>query len=216
VGRVLIQLFPEVVGSIAMPSWAMLVLALLSSGRGVVEAIALVSGVTAVRLLQGILFSSLLSAYELSHHLSGQGAIVSALLVVLGVLMLVMAVKQVVQKKNDLKLMRMVDALTPVKALGLGVVLAATSTRAWIFTLAALAVIEQAGLDFAQSVVAYLLYVLGAEVLLVAPILVSARSSVRFEAAARRLEEYSRPIVVVVSVAVGCFFLWRGITGLIG
>lgn len=212
-GSVLIQLVPLVIGSIAMPSWAVLVLALLS-GRKVVEAIAVVAGVTAMRLLQGLLFGTVLSASDLNDQLNNPGTIVSGLLVALGVLMWAMAVWQLFQK-NDLKLMSMVSALTRVRALGLGAALVVTSTRAWIFTLAAIGVIEQAGLDFAQSAVAYLLYVLGAEVLLIAPILVSTRSSVRFEVAAKWLEKYNRPIVVVVSVAVGGYFLWRGLTGLL-
>jgi hypothetical protein len=214
VRSVLIQLVPLIIGSIAMPSWALLVLALLSSGRKVIEAIAVVGGVTLARLVQGIIFGMVVSAYELNRQLNSPGVIVSVLLIVLGVLMWAMAVRQVLHK-DDLKLMSMISALTPLRALGLGAALVVTSSRAWIFTLAALGIIEQAGLDFAQSVVAYLLYVLGAEVLLIAPILVSAYSSVRFETASRWLEKYNRPIVVVVSVAVGGFFLWRGVTGII-
>jgi len=76
-------------------------------------------------------------------------------------------------------------------------------------------VIEAAELDIAPSIIAYLLYVLGAEALIIAPILVSGRLSNQLAVAARWLEEYNRPILVVVSVAVGCFFLWRGIAGLI-
>lgn len=213
-GIVLIQLVPMVIGSIAMPSWALLVLTLLSSGRKVLEATAVVGGVTLVRLVQGLMFGTVVSAYELNHQLNRLGTIVSVLFIVLGVLMWAMAVWQAIHK-DDLKLMSMVRSITPVRALGVGVLLVVTSTRAWIFTLAAIGVIEQAGLDFAQSAVAYLLYVLGAEVLLIAPILVSARSSVQFETASRWLEKYNRPIVVIVSVAVGSFFLWHGITELI-
>jgi hypothetical protein len=214
VGSVLIQLVPLVIGSIAMPSWVLLVLALLSSGRGTVEAIAVAVGVTTVRILQGIAFGTILSAYDLNRHLVSPGVIVSALLIVLGVLMWAMALRQIFQK-DDLQLMRMVGALTPVRALGLGALLVVTSTRAWIFTLAALGVIEAAELDIAPSIIAYLLYVLGAEALIIAPILVSGRLSNQLAVAARWLEEYNRPILVVVSAAVGCFFLWRGIAGLI-
>jgi len=205
---------PLVIGSIAMPSWVLLVLALLSSGRGTVEAIAVAVGVTTVRILQGIAFGTILSAYDLNRHLVSPGVIVSALLIVLGVLMWAMALRQIFQK-DDLQLMRMVGALTPVRALGLGALLVVTSTRAWIFTLAALGVIEAAELDIAPSIIAYLLYVLGAEALIIAPILVSGRLSNQLAVAARWLEEYNRPILVVVSAAVGCFFLWRGIAGLI-
>ena len=213
-GSVLIQLVPLVIGSIAMPSWVLLVLALLSSGRGTVEAIAVAVGVTTVRILQGIAFGTILSAYDLNRHLVSPGVIVSALLIVLGVLMWAMALRQIFQK-DDLQLMRMVGALTPVRALGLGALLVVTSTRAWIFTLAALGVIEAAELDIAPSIIAYLLYVVGAEALIIAPILMSGRLSNQLAVAARWLEEYNRPILVVVSAAVGCFFLWRGIAGLI-
>lgn len=213
-GSVLIQLLPLVIGSIAMPSWALLVLALLSSGRGTLEAIAVAVGVMTVRILQGIVFGTILSAYDLNRHLNSPGVVVSAVLIVLGVLMWAMALRQVFQK-DDFQLMSMVGALTPVRALGLGALLVVTSTRAWIFTLAALGVIEAAELDIAPSIIAYLLYVLGAEALIIVSILVSGRLSNQLAVAARWLEEYNRPILVVVSAAVGCFFLWRGIAGLI-
>lgn len=213
-GNVLILLFPLVLGSNAMPSWALLVFALLSSGRGTVQAIGVVAGVTLVRLLQGFVFGTLVGTYELDHHLTSLGGIVSALLIVFGILMWAMALSQVLQKDN-LKLMNMVGALTPVKAVGLGALLVLTSTRSWIFTLAALGVIERGGLDIPQSVIAYLLYVIAAEALLIAPIVVSVRSAARFETVARLLEKYNRPIMVVASFAVGCFLLWTGISGFI-
>jgi hypothetical protein len=214
VGTALIRLIPEVIGSIAMPSWVMLVLALLSSVRGVAKAAALVAGITSVRLCQGLIFGTVASAYELSHGINSSEAIVSALLIVLGVLLWAMALWNVV-RTNDVKLMSFVGVLTPLKAFGLGALLIVTSSRAWIFTLAAFGVIERARLDIPQSVIAYLLYVLGAQALLIAPILMSTRSTVRVEAAASWLQKYNRPIVVIVSVAVGCYFLWLGITGLI-
>lgn len=65
-GSVLIQLVSLVIGSVAMPSRVLLVLALLSSGRGTVEAIAVAVGVTTVRVLQGIVFGTILSAYDLT------------------------------------------------------------------------------------------------------------------------------------------------------
>jgi hypothetical protein len=59
-------------------------------------------------------------------------------------------------------------------------------------------------------------YVLGAQALLFTPIVVSTRSTVQIEAAARWLQHYNRPIVVIVSLAVGGYFLWQGINGFIG
>jgi Sap, sulfolipid-1-addressing protein len=215
VGSALIQLFPPVLGSIAMPTWVLLVLALRSTARGPLKSIAFVGGITTVRLVQGVIFGTVLSLYEISHHLNTLGTIVPLLLIIVGVLLWVMALRQVL-RKDDVKLLSMIGTLTPVRALGLGALLAVTSSRGWLFTLAALSVIDQAGLDIPHSIVAYLLYVLGAEALVIAPILVSARSSVRSEAAAHWLDEYASPIVVTASLLVGCFFLWNGLSGLLG
>jgi hypothetical protein len=211
-GSALIQLIPEVIGSVAMPSWILLVLALLSGGRGAGRAVALVAGVTSVRLAQGLVFGTVLSAAELSHQFAGSEAIVSALLIALGVLLWAMAVWNAV-RANDIKLLSVVDGITPLRALGVGALLVVTSPRAWIFTLAAIGVIEQAQLDIPQSLSAYLVYMLGAQALLLAPILIATRSTVQIEAAARWLQRYNRPIVVIVSVAVGAYFLWKGISG---
>lgn len=213
-GSALLQLIPLVIGCMAMPSWILLVLALLSSSRGVVRATALVAGMTAVRLLLGLIFGTIVSAYDLSHHFYIPGEVISALLIALGVLLWVMAVWSAL-RANDIKLMSLVNVLTPVRALGLGMVLVVTSTRTWIFTLAAFGVIERAQIDIPQSIIAYLLYVLAAQVLLITPILISTRSKVQVEAAASWLQQYNRPILVIVSVAVGAYFLWTGIAGLI-
>jgi hypothetical protein len=214
-GSALIHLLPEVIGSIAMPSWILLVLALLSGGRGVGRATALVAGVTFVRLGQGLVFGTVLSASELSRRFTGSEAIVNTLFIALGVLLWAMAVWNVV-RTNDIKLLSVVEGVTPMRALGVGALLVVTSPRAWIFTLAAIGVIEQARLVIAQNVIAYLVYVLGAQALLFTPIVVSTRSTVQIEAAARWLQHYNRPIVVIVSLAVGGYFLWQGITGFIG
>jgi len=220
VSSVLIRLLPEVIGSMAMPTWILLVLFMLRSRHGLVAAVAFVSGITIVRLLQGIIFGAVLSAYEAPHRGGAAGAVVSTLLLITGILMWAAALRQICQEDDlDRSLpawMTMLSSLTPIKAFGLGTLLVVTSSRAWLFTLTALGIISQADLDPAPSVAAYLLYVLGAQSLLITPILVSIRSSARFDAMARWLEAHSRPIVIAVSFIVGGFFLWRGITGLLG
>jgi hypothetical protein len=94
--------------------------------------------------------------------------------------------------------------------------LVSASSRAWIFTLAALSVIGQATFTSAESLVAFGLYVLGAELLLIAPIVLSVRSPARFDAAAGWLERHERPIVIAVSLILGSYFLWIGVHGLAG
>lgn len=221
-GRVLIQLLPLVIASVIMPTWAVLVLYILRSERGLVAAIAFLGGVTLTRLLQGVIFGTMLGAYEVVHHSHNlAGTIVSTLLLVIGILMWGTALKQLFRQDDDdlasplSKVLDMISAITPLRALALGMLLVVTSSPAWIFTLTALGIISQGGLTIAQSVVAFLLYVLGTQLLLVAPILVSTRSLAWFDVAAQWVEEHHRPIVVAVFLVVGSLFLWRGGTGLI-
>lgn len=219
-GSVLVQLLPLVLGSMAMPTWILLVLFLLRNRKGFVEAVAFVGGVTIVRLVQGVIFGTILAGTEVARGRNAPGPVVSTLLLVTGILMWAAALKQIWQKddpESPLPSWRtMISALTPLRALGLGALLVVTSSRAWLFTLTALGVIGQAGLGLAPSAVSFLLYVLGAELLLVAPIVISVWSSARFDAGARWLERHNRPIVIAVSLVVGSFFIWRGIIGLIG
>ena len=53
---VLITLVPFIIGSVAMPTWILLVVVLLTQAKRRVEALAFVAGVTLVRLAQGVLF----------------------------------------------------------------------------------------------------------------------------------------------------------------
>jgi Sap-like sulfolipid-1-addressing protein len=220
VGSVLIQLLPLAIGSMMMPTWILLVLSLLKSEHGQVGAVAFVGGVTTVRLLQSITFSSVIAVDDVTSRTSEMGTIVSTLQLVLGILMWAAALKQVyAQDEPDAwpaKWMTLITTLTPVRAFGLGALLVATSARAWLFTLAAIGVIGQARLSAAQSIVAFLLYLLGAQLLLTAPILVTLWASERFGALADRLQARDRPVTIAVSLVVGGFFLWRGASGLIG
>lgn len=220
-GSVLVQLIPLVIGSVMMPTWALLVLLLLRMGDGLVKAGAFVSGVTAVRLLQGLIFGAVFGAYAVDRRRGETETIIlSTLLVVVGLLMWITALRMLSREEDPdappPTWLRMVNAITPIRAFGLGALLPLTSSRAWIFTLTALGVIGQAHLGLTQSVLAFLLYVLGAQVLLITPILLSIRSSARFDAAAYWLEKHNRPIMIVVSLVIGAFFLWRGMSGLLG
>jgi Sap, sulfolipid-1-addressing protein len=220
VGSVLIQLLPLAIGSMMMPTWILLVLSLLKSEHGQVGAVAFVGGVTTVRLLQSITFSSVIAVDDVTSRTSEMGTIVSTLQLVLGILMWAAALKQVyAQDEPDAwlaKWMTLIATLTPVRAFGLGALLVSTSARAWLFILAAIGVIGQARLSAVQSIVAFLLYLLGAQLLLTAPIFVTLWAPERFGALADWLQARDRPVTIAVSLVVGGFFLWRGASGLIG
>lgn len=219
-GSVLIQLLPLVIGSMLMPTWIVLVLSLLTSEHGSAAARTLVGGMTVVRVLQGFIFGFTITAAD--GALGSRRAktiFVSTLLLVTGILMLAAALKQLLSPPESDTLiarwMTLLSGLTPLRAFGLGALLVATSARAWLFTLTAIGLISQAELGTVQSIGAFLLYVLAAELLLIVPILIAVWAPKRFATLSDWLLTYDRAITIVVSLVVGSFFLWYGVNGLI-
>lgn len=219
-GSVLLQLIPLVIGSVMMPTWVLLVLVLLRKGRRPVEAIAFVSGIVVVKLLQGLIFGTIFGAYDVNHHRSEiEAIIVATLLIVVGLLMWMAALKLFIQGDDPdgppPAWTRMVSAITPLKAFGLGTALVTTSSRSWLFTLAAIGIITRADLGPALSILAFLIYIVGTITLVVTPIILSIHSPGRFSAAAYWLQKHDRVVMIVASLVVGAFFLWSGASSLL-
>jgi len=203
-----------------MPTWVLLVLVLLRKGRGPIEAIAFVSGIVVVKLLQGLIFGTIFGAYDVNHHRSEiEAIIVATLLIVVGLLMWVAALKLFIQDNDPdgppPAWTRMISAITPLKAFGLGTALVTTSSRSWLFTLAAIGIITRADLGPALSILAYLIYIVGTIALVVIPIILSIHSPEQFTAAAYWLQKHDRVVMIVASLAVGAFFIWNGASSLL-
>ena len=138
--------------------------------------------------------------------------------------MLITAVKKWRKEKDpDVpppKWMAMLQGLSMAKAFGIGVLLMALALKQWVFTLWAIAIIEQATAGVAASVLAFLLFVVGAQLLVAAPIVAYAIAPAAtgrvLDAAQAWLTRYDRVILTGVSFVFGLWFLWKGITGLLG
>lgn len=221
-GAVFIELLPLIVGAAVLPAWIVLTLFLLRSERGVWKAAAFVAGATAVRLVQGVLFGFVFEAVDDG---GGETSIIAAtLLLVAGIAMLITAVKKW-RKEEDpdappAKWMGMLQGLSVAKALGFGALLMALALKQWVFTLSAIAIIEQASPGLAASVLAFLLFVVGAQLLVVLPIIAYAiapgATGRLLDTAQSWLTRYERVILTGVSFVFGLWFLWKGIAGLLG
>lgn len=221
-GEILLKLTPFIIGSAVVPLQVMLVILLLNSPRqGLAKAICLVGGMTTIRLLQGVIFGLILSPS--SGETSGKSPVVSTLLMVLGILLLITAYKQW-RNEDDPdgpppKWMVMLDTLTPLKAFGMGAVLVLISGKFWVFTLSAIGVVEEAQLGQPSSTVAFLLFILLAQSLLLFAILIRViipeQSKSILEAISAWLTRYNRPIVMTVSLIFGLLFLVQGVSGLL-
>lgn len=218
----IIKLTPFIIGSAVVPLQVMMIILLLNSPRqGLAKAICLVAGMTTIRLMQGVIFGLILSPEP--GETSGKSSVVSTLLLVLGILLLITAYKQL-RSEDDPdgpppKWMVMLDTLTPLKAFGMGASLVLISGKFWVFTLSAIGVIEEAQLGQPSSTVAFLFFILLAQSLLLLAIIVRAtipgQSKSILEAISAWLTRYNRPIVIVVSLVFGLLFFVQGASGML-
>jgi hypothetical protein len=225
-GSVIVSLLPLIIGSALVPIQIIIVILLLKSPRqGLLKATAYAGGMTTIRLLQGLIFGLILtnSASATTGESSGKGLVVSTLLLVLGILLLVTAYKRW-RKEDDPdgpppKWLAMIDSLTPLKAFGIGFGLLMIGAKFWVFTLGAVGIIGEAQLGQPSSTIAYLLFVLLAESLILLPILirmiVPKQSKGLLEATSKWLTRYNRPIVILISLVFGLLFLYQGASGLL-
>lgn len=220
-GAVFVDLLPLIAGAALLPVWIVMTLFLLRSERGVFKASAFVAGAATVRLVQGVIFGFVLETADEGGDESG--IVGATLLLVAGIAMLITAVKKW-RKEEDPdapppRWMEMLQGLSTLKAFGVGALLMALALKQWVFTLSAIAIIEQAGVGLTASVLAFLLFVVGAQLLVVAPIVAYALAPEAtgnvLDAAQGWLERNERVILVAVSFIFGLWFLWKGLTGLL-
>jgi hypothetical protein len=220
---VIVDLLPLIVGAAVVPLYSIAVLLLLQSKGGLLKAIAFVSGGVAVRLVQGILFGLVIGEACQANGEPGPRLIVSTLLLIVGILLLVTALKQW-RRQDDPDAptphwMSAIGGLSALKAVGAGALFPIIAVKQWVFTLSAIGVIGEVGPGGAADVGAYLFFVLATQTLVLAPILAFAvaphRTAKPLQATQAWLERNNRAIVIGMSLVFGVWFLFKGITGLI-
>jgi hypothetical protein len=218
----LLELLPLIVAAALLPVWIIMALFLLRSEGGVAKALAFAAGATSVRLIQGLLFGFVFGAGA-EQEADGATLITSTLLLVIGIVMLIAAYKKW-RKEEDPdeppKWMDKLSGLTAVKAFSMGALLMMVAMKQWVFTLSAIAIIEETQAEMWAGVAAFLIFVLAAQSLILLPILVYAIAPAR---AARWLDtvqgwlaRHNRIITIAVSLIFGVWFVWKGVTGLMG
>jgi hypothetical protein len=93
------------------------------------------------------------------------------------------------------------------------------AVKQWVFTLSALAVIEEAQPGMTAGVALYLLFVVATQLLVLPPIIAFAvapeKSAKPLAAAQGWLQRHNRVIMIVVSFVFGAWFLFQGVSGLL-
>lgn len=221
---VLVELLPVILGAAVVPLYPIIVLLLLQSKGGLGKAVGFVAGGVTMRLAQGVLFGMVLGAAMAANSEDGQQIIASTLLLVVGILLLVAAFKKW-RKEEDPddpppKWMTSISGLSGLRAIGGGALFVTIAVKQWVFTLSAISIISEAGLERPLSIGLYLFYTLLTQTLVLPPILFYAiapeRAAKPLQAAQGWLERNNRVIVMTVSFIFGLWFSYKGITGLIG
>jgi Sap, sulfolipid-1-addressing protein len=213
-------LLPLIVGAAVLPLDIFMVLLLLRSEGGVVKAAAFAAGAMTLRLLQGVFFGYVFRA---TADAAAEEIVASTLLLVVGILLLITAVKTWLREADPdappPRWMIILGGVSALTAFGMGTALMAVSIKQWVFTLSAIAIIDEIPSTPGGSVLAYLTFVVAAHSLVLAPVLLAAaapaRSSRLLDAAQAWLERNGRATMLVVSLLLGMWFLWKGITGLL-
>jgi len=221
---VLISLLPLIFGAAVLPLWIIAALLLVRGEGGVLKAAAFAAGAMMLRVLQGILFGYVIDAAADANGGGGSNLIASTLLLVAGILLWITAIRKWrTEDDPDAPPPRWtvtLGGLSWPKAFGVGALWMAIAVKQWVFTLSAIAVIDEAKLGRAGSVLAYLVFVLAAHSLVLAPVVVSAvapaRSAKLLNAMYCWLERRNRVITIAVSSIFGLWFLGKGIAGLLG
>jgi len=216
-------LTPLIIGSAIVPIQIVVTILILRSPAGVRTAGAWVAGMTAVRLLQGLLFGLVLSSSDqTASESTGSALIVSTLLLVMAVLFYVTALRHLFADDDPdappPKWMTMPASLTPGKAFLVGAGYVAVAAKFWVFTLGAVAAIGQADLGRPESIVAFLLFVVLAEsvviVIVGAALFAPKRSAGLLDRVSDWLERHNGAIVVVLGLVFGTWFLIKALDGL--
>lgn len=219
---IVVALLPFIIGSAVVPLQIIIVILLLTSGsRGPLKAIAFVLGMTLARLVQGFLFQRIIS--------SGSGdpadvvdlsTIKATVLMLLGIFLLITAYRKWANEPDPdappPKWMTMLDGITPLRSFLFGAGIILIAVKLWVFTLGALAVIDEAQLGQASNTV-FLVYVLLAQSILILAILlrliVPKRAARLLGSFSAWLETHNRQIVMIVSLVFGLLFFYQGVSG---
>jgi hypothetical protein len=216
-------LIPLILGSALEPIEIAITIMLLGTPSRLRTSGAWVAGHCCTRLLQGLVFGTILhwgarSADSNRSH----GWIVSTILLVVALIFLVTAARELLSDDDPNgpppKWMTMLTSATPTRAFFIGAGVITVSVKAWVFTLAAIGVIGNAGLGRAANIVTYVVFVLlamSANLLIVGvAALAPGQSRSVLDRVLRWLQRHDRPIVIVVGLVFGTWFGIKALHGL--
>nr|MCH9734726.1 GAP family protein [Actinomycetes bacterium] len=180
-----------------------------------------VVGTVVVRLLQGLVFGTILH-WGQRDTTEGDRWVVSSIVLVVAVVLLVTAIRELLGGSDPddppPKWMTALSSMTPAKAFLLGGATALISVKMWVFTLAAISAIGHADLARSANAANYIAFVLlgvsTSLAIIAAAAIFPHRSAAFLDATLRWLQNNNRVIMIVLGLGFGGWFLYKGLHGL--
>lgn len=217
----IISLIPLALAAALQPPQLIALVVLMQTRQGLANGWSYVAGMTVFRLLIGIAFWVLISGIESAIEQAG-GAFdifVGAVLVVLGLLMLIYALRQGLAASDEdeaaASWLEKLSSVTPLQAALVGIAFIALDPKDWLIDISVVDLIAAADLSSMQSFLAYLAYLLMAQLLLVIPLILAMvtpqRAKVLLDTLNIWLNRHERVITFLVMVLLGGVFLFAGL-----
>jgi threonine/homoserine/homoserine lactone efflux protein len=219
--ELLLALVPLAVAAALQPPQVIALVFLLQTPRGLANGLAYVGGMTAFRLAIGALFWVLITGVEeVVEAEDGQfSLVVGSILVVLGVVLLVYALRRGLSAKNEddaaAAWLQSLQSVSPAQAALVGVAFLALDPKDWLVKLAAVDLIAEADLGGVASLLAYLIFTLLAQSVVLFPLILvladPGKAQKSLGSLSAWLERNERTIEIVFAVVLGVYFLYEGL-----
>jgi threonine/homoserine/homoserine lactone efflux protein len=216
------NLLPSAVGVALSPIPIIAVILMLATPKARSNGLAFAAGWIAGLVVVSVIV--LLVAGDASNPDSGASDTVNWITLVLGVVFVLMAIKQWRSRPRKgatpemPKWMQTIDAFTPVKSAGFGVVLSALNPKNLALTLAAAASIAQADLSTGDSTIAVAVFVVIGSLTVAGPVLfylfAPQTAAKPLDAIKEFMSEHNAVIMFVVLLVLGAKLLGDGLGGL--
>ena len=222
--NLILSLIPLGLAAAFQPPQVIAMLVLLQTKRGIINGLSFMIGMFFFRMVLGLGFWFFASSLEESVESTGGrfSFLVSGVLMVLGLLLLVNALRRAFSAPNEDQTasswLENLKDVSPVRAGLVGIAFLALDPKDWVTDLAAVNLIADADLSGANSLMTYLIYLLMALSLLLIPLI----SILVFPKKAKRvlnrlsgwLEQHMRSIEIIMAIIFGLVFIGIGLGGL--
>lgn len=223
-GELIFSLVPLAIAASLQPPQVIALVILMGTKRGAANGWAYFAGMAAFRLTLGAIFWVLISTVEETIEVAGGrfDVFVGAVLTVLGFLLLVYALRQGLTARNPdeaaMSWMEKLQAARPTQSALAGIAFLALDPKDWLVDISAVDLIAAADLRGWDSLLAYLVYVLLAQSVLLIPLIMALASPLKaqesLEGLKSWLQRHERGIMVLFAAFFGCFFMYSGLARL--